>query len=278
MKMKKPDTPSAVRPNHAVVFTLLHEDPDLLIVDKPTGLVTQPGKGHATDALLNGIFALRDGHMGKLLHNLGERRDFGLLHRLDKDTSGLLVIAKTPNAYDQLRRDFEARHIDKEYLALVAGIPTPPQGVIQARLKEIEIPNPAAAASRGTGQRDYQPTLKKAVISREGQEAITAYKTLSKAAPPKPPASLLHLTIKTGRLHQIRAHMLFLNCHVLGDKLYAAPPDAHLNPKDYPPAPRLCLHASRLGFKHPATSKWTHYQSPLPPDLATYAARIGLKT
>jgi len=271
--------PLAIRPNPAVLVPILHEDPDLLIIDKPAGLVTQPGKGHASDSLLNGLFALKDGLVGKLLHNLGARRDFGLLHRLDKDTSGLLVIAKTPNAYDQLRRDFEDRHIDKEYLALTAGIPMPPQGVIQARLKEVQIPNPDPH-SHGS--------VKKVVISRQGQEAVTVYRVLasvlSVGKSPRPtgktsanPAALLHLTIKTGRLHQIRAHMLFLNCHVLGDPLYPTTPESGLDPRHYPHPPRLCLHASCLGFKHPTTGKWTHFQSPLPPDLAAYAVKLGLQ-
>ena len=146
-----PDLPLAIRPNPTIVPPIVHEEPDFLIIDKPAGLVTQPGKGHASDSLLNGIFALNGGFVGKLLHNLGVRRDFGLLHRLDKDTSGLLVVAKTPNAYDQLRRDFEDRHVDKEYLALTAGIPAPPQGVIQARLKEVQVPNPAPGWGGGGG-------------------------------------------------------------------------------------------------------------------------------
>src|SRR4051812_42684627 len=229
-------------------------------------MVTQPGKGHAGDSMLNGLFALRGGTMGKILHNLGERRDFGLLHRLDRDTSGLLVVAKSPNAYDQLRRDFEARKIDKEYLAITAGIPKPKQGVIQARLKESQILNA-----------DGHGSTKKSVISRQGQEAISAYRVLSDNTGGKVPvpAALVHVTIKTGRLHQIRAHMMFLNCQVLGDDLYAAPTPA-FNIKDFPRPPRLSLHAYRLGFKHPATEKWTHYVSPLPKDLAGFAERLGL--
>src|SRR5262249_16015600 len=97
----------ALRANPALKPNTLHEDPNLLIVDKPAGMVPQPGKGHTHDSLLNALFATH----GKLLHNLGVRRDYGLLHRLDKETSGLLVIAKSPNAYDQLRRDFEARKV-----------------------------------------------------------------------------------------------------------------------------------------------------------------------
>lgn len=240
--------PLAVKPNPAVPFTIVHEDNDLLVVEKPAGVVTQPGKGHMHDALLNGVFA----RYGKLLHNLGVRRDFGLLHRLDKDTSGLLVIAKLPNAYDELRRAFEARKIEKEYLAIVAGVPVPQQGVVQARLKEIT-----------TG-------IKKVIISQSGQEAISAYKVV--AASPRADAALVRVNIKTGRLHQIRAHMMFLNTPVLGDDLYT-PPSLKIK---LPPAPRLCLHAALLGFKHPTTGQWLKIETPLPADLANHAARVGV--
>ncbi|MGN6368173.1 MAG: RluA family pseudouridine synthase [Phycisphaerae bacterium] len=260
----------AVRANPDVPVTVVREEPEFLVVEKAAGVVTQPGKGHMNDSLLNGVFAMRDGAMGKLLHNLGERRDYGLLHRLDKDTSGLLVIAKTPNAYDQLRRDFEARQVDKEYLAITAGIPKPAQGVVQARLKEIEVPNPEG--------RTANASLKKVVIHRAGQEAISAYRVLaqSQGSGTPPPAALVHVKIKTGRLHQIRAHMMFLHCMVLGDTLYVPGKEAGLDMRDYPRAPRLCLHAGRLGFKHPATGKWVHYESPLPADLTRYAEKLGI--
>jgi len=262
----------AVRSNPDVVVPVVHEDPEFLVVEKPAGMVTQPGKGHMHDSLLNGLFAMREGAMGKLLHNLGERRDFGLLHRLDRETSGLLVIAKSPNAYDQLRRDFEARQVDKEYLAITAGIPKPVQGVVQARLKEIEVPNPEG--------RTAHASLKKVVIHRQGQEALSAYRVLSQTNGPEgnTPAALVIVKIKTGRLHQIRAHMMFLHCMVLGDSLYApASKDAGFDLKDYPRPPRLCLHAGRLGFKHPATGKWIHFAAPLPMDLTRYAAKLGIE-
>ena len=260
----------AVRANAAVPVTVVREEPEFLIVEKAAGQVTQPGKGHMNDSLLNGVFAMRDGAMGKLLHNLGERRDFGLLHRLDKETSGLLVIAKTPNAYDQLRRDFEARQVDKEYLAITAGIPKPTHGVVQARLKEIEVPNPEG--------RTANASLKKVVIHRAGQEAISAYRVIAQTQGEdgKRPAALVHVKIKTGRLHQIRAHMMFLNCMVLGDPLYAPGKEAGIDVRAYPRAPRLCLHAGRLGFKHPTSGKWVHFELPLPADLARYAEKLGI--
>ena len=260
----------AVRGNAKLALAIVHEDADLFVVEKPAGMVTQPGKGHTTDSLLNALFALKEGSVGKQLHNLGVRRDYGLLHRLDKETSGLLVVAKSPNAYDQLRRDFEERKVDKEYTALVLGTPTPKQGVVQARLKEIEVPNPEA---HGRG------TIKKVVISRQGEEAISAYKVLShvEAEGDTGARSLVKVTIKTGRLHQIRAHMVFLNCQVLGDDLYV--PAGEISGgggKELVKPPRLCLHAFHLGFKHPVTNKWVHFYSPLPADLTRFAEKLGL--
>jgi len=261
----------AIKPNPKVTLTIVHEDADLIVLDKPAGAVVQPGKGHANDALLNGLFAL----YGKLLHNLGQRRDFGLLHRLDKDTSGLVVVAKMPNAYDQLRRDFESRNVDKEYLAITAGIPSPVQGVVQARLKEIIAPADDAEARHG----DFDRTIKKVVISRQGQEAVSSYRVVAQSGADHP-AALVRVTIKTGRLHQIRAHMMFLNTPVLGDAMYvpvSAGGKPLLDLRPYPHAPRLCLHAAHLGFKHPSTGKWLHFEMPLPADLAAYAKKLGLQ-
>lgn len=278
----------AVRPNSHIGFTVVHEDADLLVIDKPAGVVVQPGKGHASDSLLNGLFV----KYGKLLHNLGERRDYGLLHRLDKDTSGLLVVAKMPSAYDQLRRDFESRLIDKEYLTLVVGIPNPIQGVVQARLKEVEVPATSGPekwegqGSHHVGQRLRRAThaakygggtVKKVIVTQQGQEAISAYQVLATAKTKgtgKNPVevSLVRVRIKTGRLHQIRSHMLFLGTPVLGDDLYTL---ATAKPPATDP-PRLCLHAAHLGFKHPLSGKWLHIESTLPTDLASYARKLGL--
>jgi 23S rRNA pseudouridine1911/1915/1917 synthase len=285
----------AIRANSRIGFGVAHEDADLLVIDKPAGVVVQPGKGHASDSLLNGLFV----KYGKLLHNLGERRDFGLLHRLDKDTSGLLLVAKMPSAYDQLRRDFEDRKIDKEYLTLVIGIPKKPQGVIQARLKEVEVPatgGPEKWEGQGShhvGQRLKRAThtakygggtIKKVMVSNQGQEAISAYQVLAIAktkTPGKPPVdvALVRVRIKTGRLHQIRAHMLFLGTPVIGDDIYtlAGPKPGSNVPSPTLLPPRLCLHAAHLGFKHPMTGKWLHIESPLPADLAAYARKLGLK-
>ncbi len=233
--------------NADVQFEIVYADDDLLVIGKPSGLVTQPGLGHVKDTLLNGLFA-RYGHQ---LRQLGPRRDWGLLHRLDRQTSGLLVVALRPRAYDALREDFEHRRLDKQYLAIVAGRPDPMQGVVQARLKEI------------------QADKKKVIISRSGEEAISAYQVVSFSAS----AALVDVRIKTGRLHQIRAHMMFLGTPVLGDDLYI--PEGMSRTKMLK-APRLCLHAWKLGFKHPVANIWREFIQVPPPDFLAVVRRMGL--
>ncbi len=241
--------PAAVYPNAAVPFDIVFEDAHLLVVNKPAGVVTQPGKGHLRDALLNGLYA----RYGNLLNNVGPRRDFGLLHRLDRDASGLLVVAMRPNAYDALRANFAERTIEKDYLVMVAGNIQPPSGMIQARLKEI------VAGDK-----------KKVLITAQGQEAVSEYKVLAQG----PKAALALVRIKTGRLHQIRAHMMFRGHPVLGDTLYGTDDLARCGA---PAAPRLALHAARLGFTHPETGEWQSFTAALPADLAAYAARLNLE-
>lgn len=246
-RTKKQDQPAVIKPNPAVQLVILHEDADLLVVYKPAGLVSQPGLGHTTDALLNGLFATH----GNLLRNMGAARDWGMLHRLDKPTSGLLVVALRPKAYDLLREEFEQRRVMKEYLALVRGKPVPPQGVIQARLKEV------------------LATVKKVIVSRTGQEAVSAYQVITG----NERASLVSVKIKTGRLHQIRAHMMFLGNPVLGDDLYGIDTKPAVK---MPGVPRLCLHCLRLGFRHPVQKVWIEFTAPLPPDLAAAAKKLDL--
>lgn len=234
--------------NPAVKYDVVYADDDLLVIGKPAGLVTQPGLGHLKDSLLNGLFA----QYGRQLHQLGPRRDWGLLHRLDRQTSGLLVVALRAAAYDALREDFEQRRLDKHYLTIVFGVPVPAQGVVQARLKEIHT------------------DIKKVIISRSGEEAISAYRVLGSTAT----AALVAVRLKTGRLHQIRAHMMYLGTPVLGDDIYM--PD-DLAKKKPPHAPRLCLHAWKLGFKHPSENRWREFTCGLPPDLTAMARRLGLQ-
>src|SRR5271170_4041915 len=244
---------SPLIPNPDVPFEVVHADADLLVIAKPVGVVTQPGLGHARDSLLNGLFS----KYGPKLKNLGVRRDWGLLHRLDRFSSGLLLVGLTPSAYDSLREDFQNRKIEKEYLTIVQGRPNPAQGVVQARLKEIH-----------TG-------VKKVIISRSGQEAISAYRTLAFSGS----SALVAVNIKTGRLHQIRAHMMFLGTPVLGEDIYALDKEKSLGKgPNAKREPHIYLHSWRLGFKHPLQRKWCEFIQPPPADFIAVAQRLGLGT
>lgn len=234
----------SVEPNAAVRFVVRHADDDLLVLEKPPGLVTQPGKRHQADSLLNGLFV----DHGRALQNLGAARDWGLLHRLDKGTSGLVVVALRPRAYDHLRRQFEERKVKKCYWGIVFGQPKPQRGVIQKPIAEI------------VGRR------KKAVIKQGGKQAITAYRVLASAKD----VALVEASPKTGRLHQIRVHMAAIGHPVLGDSLYA-------RNVTLPSTSRLCLHAGILTFTHPATGHRLTVRSPWPKDLVKVMKRFGLE-
>lgn len=233
----------SVRPNPSVPFEIRFRDDALIVVDKPAGVVTQPGKKHEHDSLLNGLFA----EYGPALQNLGEARDWGLLHRLDRDTSGLVLVALRKSAFDHLLDQFKRRLVQKIYWAVVAGRPAPAQGVIQKPIAEV------------IGAR------KRAVLARDGKPAITAYRVLQSTNA----VSLIEARPKTGRLHQIRVHMASLGFPVLGEDTYAGK-------FAMPKAPRLCLHATSLSFIHPVDGKRMTVTSPWPEDLKAFLKRLGL--
>jgi len=242
-----------------VQFKVLHEDSDVLVIGKPAHLVTQPGLGHESDSLLNGLFA----RWGKQLQNLGKARDFGLLHRLDRETSGLLVVALTASAYDGLRAAFRTRDVRKYYWALVKGCPTPHTGVIRRPIAESEGRSIDDAAPT---HRSSKPAAKKlARISGLGKPAITAYRVLRTGRL----GSLIECRAVTGRLHQIRVHLESIGCPILGDGLYANRPIAAASP-------RLALHAHRLVFNHPITGAKIDVSVPWPADLKRVAKRLKL--
>ena len=232
-----------VIPNPRVPFLVRYEDADLLVVDKPGMVATQPGKGHTRDTLLNGLFA----SYGAALQNLGASRDWGLLHRLDRDTSGLLLVALRLRAWDALREDFGRRRVAKRYWTIVEGAPAKGTGVIRMGIEEV------------TGRR------KTARVSTAGKEAVTAYRVLQT----KRGHSLIECKPGTGRLHQIRVHMRALGCPVLGDTEYGSGACRDRTP-------RLALHACRLAFRHPATGAPVDVASPLPEDLTGVCRRLGL--
>ena len=233
-------------PNAQLPLDILHLDDEYLIVNKPVGMVSQPGLGHIDDSVLNAAF----GRFSHALRTLGARRDWGLLHRLDKPTSGAMVLGLTPESYDHLRKLFQNRKVKKEYLALVHGRPTPANGKIEARLAETD-----------TG-------VKKVVVSAAGQEALTYYWTLAKSDQ----ASLVIIEIVTGRLHQIRAHMMFVGSSLIGDNLYAAPGKAsQMHGESH-----FYLHCRMLQFAYPNSKDERRFLAPLPATFIAAARNVGI--
>ncbi len=237
----------SVSSNDRVPYQEVFSDHCVLVVDKPAGVATQPGKGRRGDTLLNGLFSRH----GAALQNVGAQRDWGLVHRLDKGTSGLLVVALKPWAYDQLRKAFEARAVEKRYQAAVWGRPSEEAGVIRLSLAE--------SADPRTGK-------KISVVSREGKPAITAYRVICG----NQRASFLECRIGTGRLHQIRSHLAALGHPVLGDEIYAKGEAREV-------APRLMLHAGYIGLAHPESGEPLEFRSKLPEDLLVVLRRLRLR-
>ncbi|MEX2219787.1 MAG: RluA family pseudouridine synthase [Phycisphaerales bacterium] len=237
----------SIKPNDRVTFKVRHEDDDLAVIDKPAGVVTQPGKGHEHDSLLNGLF----GRYGARLQNLGNARDFGLLHRLDRATSGLVLIALRPRAYDALRQAFARRQVRKFYWAITGRTPSKPSGVIRRPILEVE-------DEKKTGR-----------VAASGKPALTAYRVLQASTVGQREAALIECRPVTGRLHQVRLHLESIGCPILGDDLYG--PRSRVRA-----APRLALHAHRLAFTHPGTGETVDVSSPFPKDLASLLRRLGM--
>jgi 23S rRNA pseudouridine1911/1915/1917 synthase len=224
--------------NPALDVPLLMQDEHVCVAAKPAGMPTQPGVGHQRDTLMNALFA----QDGRALERLGHDRDWGLLHRLDRETSGCVIVARTAAAYDGIRRQFERRTIDKTYLAIVQG---------RLPRKEGTCRQPLAETLRGG--------TKVSVIATAGEPAITHWTTIAAKAD----HAVLSISIETGRLHQIRAHLAWLGAPVLGDRVYRSllPPNTSaLRDK----AVTLFLHAHSIAFDHPATGERVTVTMPVP--------------
>ncbi len=233
-----PPPPADVRPEaEDIPLEILHEDDHLVVVDKPAGLVVHPGAGNSTGTLVNALLQ----HCGRLAAG-GDPERPGIVHRLDKDTSGCLVAARTEAAYRGLVAAFSGREVTKVYLTVVDGRPPADSGTIENRIAR----NPS----------DRQ---KMAVVPPpSGKPAVTSYHVRT----PRDDASLVECLLHTGRTHQIRVHMKSLGCPVLGDPIYARPARQRVA------ATRLMLHAWQLGFEHPVTGEPMRFESPPPPEFA----------
>lgn len=234
-----PPVTDALSPE-AVPFDVLYEDQYLAVVAKPAGIVTHPGAGRTAGTLASGIL-----HRWPSVRGVGDEGRWGIVHRLDRDTSGALVVALTVEAFGALRTMIRERRVERRYLALVKGIPPTPTGTIDA---------PLGADPRRRGRRRVDPS---------GRSARTHYRMLASDGG----ISLLEVTLETGRTHQIRVHLTAAGLPIIGDRQYGIGGGG----------PRQFLHAGRLRFEHPITHREVDVMAPLPDDLRTVLAHHGLE-
>jgi 23S rRNA pseudouridine1911/1915/1917 synthase len=230
-----PDVAPAVLAREDIPLDVIFENGDVLVVNKPAGMVVHPAAGHASGTLVNAALA----HAPDMQGIGGELRP-GVVHRLDKDTSGLILIAKNDPAMRAIQRQFKDRLVTKTYLALVDGHPPTPTGRIEASLG-----------------RDPRHRQRIAVVpASRGREASTTYRTVEEFKN----HALVELHPETGRTHQLRVHLAFLGCPVTGDRVYGHPPSGIT-------VPRQMLHAWKLELVLPAEAKARQFVAPLPSDF-----------
>ncbi|MFL6519464.1 MAG: RluA family pseudouridine synthase [Chthoniobacterales bacterium] len=233
VEVREPEVTKIDAQPESMPLDILFEDDDLLVLNKPAGLVVHPGAGHQTHTLVNALLA----HCKNLSVIGGEERP-GIVHRLDKETSGVLVIAKNDATHRDLSKQFAERTTGKVYLALVAGTPREKTGTIDAPIARHPVHRQRMSIAR-----------------RAGRPAKTDYRVLKSNGD----VSLIECTIHTGRTHQIRVHLHHLGHAVLGDKLYGG--------KRAGTSPRQMLHASKLTFRHPRTGEAMSFTASVPNDF-----------
>ncbi len=226
-----------------IPLDILFEDDDLIVINKPAGLTVHPGAGQREQTLVNALLS----HC-TTLSGIGGKERPGIVHRLDRETSGCLVVAKNDLAHRELSRQFADRNVEKIYLALVAGKLRKPASVIEERIGRHPVHR-----------------QRMSVTTKRGRTAKTEYRVLRSTGD----ASLIECRLHSGRTHQVRVHFHHLGHAVLGDKVYA--------PRVAKNFPRQMLHAWKLGFRHPRTGEWKQFQAPVPDDFKEAVARTGLQ-
>jgi 23S rRNA pseudouridine1911/1915/1917 synthase len=238
-----PSVPGLPEPDPAIVPDVRYEDDDVLVIAKPAGLVVHPGAGHADGTLVNGLLARYPE-----IARVGDESRPGIVHRLDRDTSGLLVVARSQRAYEALVQMMAAHEVERHYVALVWGHLDASRGVIDAPI----------------GRSVRRPT--RMVVREGGRSARTSYVVRSEHDDPA--VSLLDCMLETGRTHQIRVHLQAIGHPVVGDAGYGGA----RSPLDIG---RPFLHAAALSFAHPVTGQAIAVDEPLPPELAAVLDRLG---
>jgi len=244
-----PEITEAIPQAQVVAFDIVYEDNLLLVINKPAGLVVHPGAGNHDQTLVNGLL----NHCQSSLSGIGGVKRPGIVHRLDKGTSGLMVVAKTDYAHQYLSKQFVDRTLSRRYKTIIWGTILPLDGTIE-----------------GDIGRDFHHRQKMKVLTHGGKPAITDYKTIEKIGSR---ASLIQCNLRTGRTHQIRVHLEYKGHGIIGDSLYGAPPRG-LNPQITQTLHTLtnqkqrpCLHAEQITFLHPETHKNMRFTCPWPDDI-----------
>ncbi len=243
-----PPEPAEPEPQ-AIALDILHEDDDILVLNKPAGLVVHPAPGNPDRTLVNALLA----HCGDSLSGIGGVRRPGIVHRLDKDTSGVMVVAKNDMAHQALARLFASHDLTRIYQALVWGAPKPPKGMIEAAIGR-------------------HPVDRKRMTVRRvgGRHALTEYWVERTFGPPLAPvASLVGARLGTGRTHQVRVHLAHLGCPVIGDPVYGRKARNAGPSGSFKPLERQALHAAVLEFRHPRTGRIMRFASEMPQDMRT---------
>lgn len=226
-----------------IPLNIVYEDADLIVVDKPAGLVVHPAAGNLDGTLVNALLH----HCAGQLSGIGGVARPGIVHRIDKDTSGLLVVAKTDRAHEGLAAQFADHSIKRAYRAVVSGRPVPAAGTI-----------------RGAIARSHVNRKKMALVEDgRGKHAVTHYRTLESLGA----ASLIECRLETGRTHQVRVHMTSIGHPLLGDPVYGRISKATRPLLQRLSFSRQALHAAELGFVHPVNGENVHFDSPLPDDM-----------
>src|SRR6478609_10901795 len=235
-----------------IPLMILFEDDHLLVVDKPAGLVVHPAAGNFDGTLVNALLH----HCGGSLSGIGGVARPGIVHRIDKDTSGLLVVAKTDVAHEGLAKQFAAHSIDRRYLAIVSGVPKTSHGIVDAPLARSSANRKKIAIVEGG----------------RGKRAVTHWKRLQLLND----AALVECRLETGRTHQVRVHMASIGHPLIGDPVYGRSGKTHGKLLKELGFLRQALHAAELGFTHPVTKHKLSFSSPIPPDMQELKRGLGV--
>ncbi len=242
----KPDKAEA----QDIALDIIYEDDHLIVVNKPAGLVVHPAAGHADGTLVNALLH----HCHGKLSGIGGVQRPGIVHRIDKDTSGLLVVAKSDVAHEVLAKLFATHDIERKYFAIVSGIPAPPAGTVRTQI------------GRSTANRKKMAVLPE----NKGRHAVTHYRMVEHFAK----TALVECTLETGRTHQVRVHMAHIGHPLIGDGVYSNRQNPYRIGPNQSKFDRQALHAASLGFIHPVSGETLRFDSGLPEDMQLLLSQL----